>query len=124
MRNLNRIVGCAAMVGLTLTGCTNGQDTQLNQVFPSAAVTPEVLAFGDQPVDYSTQSFVTVINSGQVDLNIGDLEIDDPFSVIGEFEPVVPPDGEVNIALAFSPTNFESYAGALSIPTMTPSTPA
>ena len=124
MQNLNRIASYTALAGLLLTGCTNGQDTQLNQVFPSAAVTPEVLAFGDQPVDYSTQSFVTVINSGQVALNIGDLEIDDPFSVIGEFEPVVPPDGEVNIALAFSPTNFESYAGALSIPTDDPEHPS
>ena len=95
MQNLNRIASYTALAGLLLTGCTAGQDTQLTQVFPSAAVTPEVLAFGDQPVDYSTQSFVTVINSGQVDLNIGDLEIDDPFSVISDFDPVVPPDGEV-----------------------------
>lgn len=113
-----------ALALLALVGCTNGQDTQLNVVYPSAAVSPGLLAFGDQPVDYSAQSFVTVLNSGQVDLNLGDFEIDDPFTVIGDVDPVVPADGTVDIPIAFTPTTYEGYTGALSIPTDDPDHPS
>ncbi len=106
-----------ASLGL-LIGCTKS-DTKISQVYPIAAVSPEVLSFGDTPVDYSNTLDVQVINSGQVDLNISDLTIADNFA-IGDHDDVVPPDEQISLPITFTPSTYTSYAGSLLIHTDDP----
>lgn len=101
-----------------IVGC-NGSDTKISHVDPIAAVSPEVLSFGDVAVDYSSTLDIQVINSGQVDLTISDLEIADNFT-IGAHEDLVGPDEQISIPITFLPTTYASYAGSLLIHTDDP----
>lgn len=101
-----------------IVGC-NGSDTKISHVDPIAAVSPEVLSFGDTPVDYSSTLDIQVINSGQVDLTISDLEIADNFT-IGDHDDLVGPDEQISIPITFLPTTYASYAGSLLIHTDDP----
>lgn len=99
-------------------GC-NGSDSQINKVYPSVALAPEVLSFGDSPVDYSSELSLTVINSGQVDANLSDFVISGPFS-LGEHETVVPANDQISIPISFLPTTYESYAASILMTTDDP----
>ncbi len=107
-------------VGLVLLGACNGNDSKIIQLYPSIAIAPDVLSFGDTPVDYSTGLDLTVINSGQVDGNLSNFAIEAPFSIVGDPETVVPKNGQINIPLQFLPTTYQEYAGAISIDTDDP----
>ncbi len=117
------VTAAVALVGaLLLSGCS-GTENGINEVFPSAAVNPELVSFGDVPVDYSSELWVDVINTGQVELNLSSFEIDDPFT-LGDHDVVVPADDQITIPISFLPTNYTSYTGALSIGTDDPDHPS
>jgi len=106
-----------------LAGCTPEQEFQ--KQYPEAAVVPEVLDFGEVPVDYSVTGYATVTNSGLVALNLGELGLNDSEGVfaIGEHATQAERDVAIEIPVTFTPRQYTSYTSALTIPTDDPDNP-
>ena len=106
------------MIGaLALTGCT-GPDNTLAKVYPTLAVFPEVLDFGEVAQHYSLQGTLTLANAATVDLAIDDITIegdtDGAFTI--DSAPTTVEAGEsAEIKVSCTPPQLTTYPATLSI---------
>lgn len=108
----------------TLLAC-NGPETDLNRNYPEAAVSVDVLDFGEVSVGYSSTLQLDVINGGRVGMNVSDVSLAD---ALGAYEILSAPDtvaaGEREpIEVLFHPPDYTTYDAVLTVATDDPETP-
>ncbi len=111
------------LLGLLLSACT--PDVEFVKQTGHAAVFPSTLDFGEVPVDYSSGGYVTLQNTGAVELAVGAVTTDDTEGVftLSDVPTAVPSKSEAEIYVQFLPGQITSYANTLTIETDDPENP-
>ncbi len=106
------------VLGLLLAGCI---DTSVSQLFPELTVTPEALDFGEVVVDYTATLPITLVNTGDTELNIRSVGFQDGsvFSV-GPWPEVLEVDEQAQVEVSFTPPTYLDYSDVLLIETDDP----
>ncbi|NQT34514.1 choice-of-anchor D domain-containing protein, partial [bacterium] len=77
---------------------------------------PDIIDFGDVGLSRSRDRQLTIRNEGQLDLNVLDIVVEDPyFSVQFDGEFVIEPDRSHNITVTFAPERSGEFEGSLII---------
>ena len=112
------------ILGLLLVGCT--PDVQFVEQTAHAAVFPSTLDFGDVPVDYSAGGYLTLQNTGLVEMTVGAVTTNDSDGVftVSDVPATVPSQSEAEIYVQLLPTQITSYTSTLTLETDDPENPA
>ncbi len=97
---------------LLLFGCPT--ETNVRELVPGWAVSPETLDFGEVVVDYSSTLELEVLNTGEVEIKVSSVALTtgEVFEVPGD-EIVLPRDERTTLAVTFSPPNYLDYSDVL-----------
>ncbi|MBI4822390.1 MAG: choice-of-anchor D domain-containing protein [Deltaproteobacteria bacterium] len=122
---LQRIIGLSSILAVTACDCDGGGD--LSAVRPKLLVTPTQLDFGDVALGERRTSSLKLTNQAEGVLTIAGLDVD---TSSGAFElesgkpTSVPPNGSVDLVLAFLPSVPAASFGSLTIASNDPDQPS
>lgn len=107
----------ALALALTLVGC-DGNETNVNRVYPNVLVTPAALDFGGVAVDYSSSLDLLVLNGGLAVLEVDSVEIVGDDAGAFTVDPAafrLGQDEQIALPVQFSPGTYLDYAAVLVI---------
>ncbi|MBI2372471.1 MAG: choice-of-anchor D domain-containing protein [Deltaproteobacteria bacterium] len=104
-----------ALLGLAISGCDCGDESELRRVVPEIEVSPEQLDFGEVPLLATRRLSLAVNNLGSAPLTISGIDTALPFGV--RFDAAqVPAGGRSSVEVTFTPTTADARAsGSLRI---------
>lgn len=105
---------------LALTACT--PETNVQQQYPEAAASPDVLDFGEVAVEYASELSFQLINGGRVELAVSNLAVDDTYGAyeVGAWPTTVAAGEQIDVPVTFHPPDFTTYTATITATTNDP----